>query len=272
VVRQGVNGFEHVNIVTQDFFSNTVYYDLVKGFFDGAQMPSKYDNADSCRIAFSAMMDDFYFMNINHTTSLNWEERFFNVTGVLSLNYAETMYQCFVMLQQIQEVAVVQQESFVDQNDFVTSFLFNLLAQSIVVRQYSYNLITYSESEDWESYVRTLGAILAALIYFDSTASPFNPIEDPYSPYYINSEGNLTLTESNYSFYKLDDISYGFTIGNTENLDDLAKERLRVREDEVAYNFTGNSTIQLIFGGIDGALNALPVGDNLYYCGLNSEE
>ena len=30
--------------------------------------------------------------------------------------------------------------------------------------------------------------------------------------------------------------------------------------------------IQFTFGSIDGALNALPVGDNLYLCGKNSEE
>lgn len=30
--------------------------------------------------------------------------------------------------------------------------------------------------------------------------------------------------------------------------------------------------MNIFFGSIDGTLNALPIGDNLYYCGKNSEE
>ena len=38
------------------------------------------------------------------------------------------------------------------------------------------------------------------------------------------------------------------------------------------YQFTIFSVIQIIFGVIDGMVNALPIGDNLYLCGANSEE
>ena len=106
---------------------------MLEAFFEGMNLAIKYDNAQVCMLAFTSLMDDFYFMNINHTTALNQEERFMNVTGVVANNYAETFYQCFVFSTQIQEEAVNRFATFVDGNDVFTSFLFNLLSNSIVI-------------------------------------------------------------------------------------------------------------------------------------------
>jgi hypothetical protein len=77
----------------------------------------------------------------------------------------------------------------VDNNDRFTSFLFNLLAKSIVVREYSYDLIDYSESGDWVAYTRSLAGIINSFIYFDSSAETLNPNQDPDSPYYQAPNG-----------------------------------------------------------------------------------
>ena len=55
----------------------------------------------------------------------------FNITNIVSGSYAQTMYECYNLERQIQSGFVVQEESFVDDNDKYTSFLFNLLAESI---------------------------------------------------------------------------------------------------------------------------------------------
>jgi hypothetical protein len=53
-------------------------------------------------------MDDFYLMYQNHTNALNNEERVMFVMKTFSTDYAETFYQCFILLKQIQNEAVIR--------------------------------------------------------------------------------------------------------------------------------------------------------------------
>lgn len=92
IVVPEIKKFRHVDIVDETFFRETLYYDMVSAFFEGMTWNSKYENSETCLTSFSLLMDDFYFMNINHTEALTQEERFFNVTGVIANNYAETFY------------------------------------------------------------------------------------------------------------------------------------------------------------------------------------
>jgi len=74
--------------------------------------------------------------------------------------------------------------------------LFNILAESIAIREYSYDLIDYSEDEDWVSYTQSLAGIISSMIYFDSsTAASFKANEDPFSPYYEDKNGKLHRKE-----------------------------------------------------------------------------
>ena len=89
----------------------------------------------------------------NHTrVGLGVADRMFNVTGVISGPFAQTFYQCFVFEKQVQETAVSQFASFLDINDMMTSALFNLFARSIDLRTYGYDLIEFSEAEQWVLY------------------------------------------------------------------------------------------------------------------------
>jgi len=56
----------------------------LKAFFEGMQFPSKYKYAKSCRENFSLLLNDFHFMQKNHTTSNVFEDKYMNITGVIS--------------------------------------------------------------------------------------------------------------------------------------------------------------------------------------------
>jgi hypothetical protein len=89
---------------------------------------------------------------------------------------------------------------FVDKQDLRTSFLFNLLAQSIIIRTYSYDLLDYSEEgeEDWIEYTYSLAGIISNMIYFSSTTTKglnyFELNDDEDSPYYVDADGNIKRT------------------------------------------------------------------------------
>lgn len=155
---------------------------MVKAWFNGMGWPGKYANSEVCRESFSKLLDDFHYMYKNHTAaSYTWEDhegRFFNITQVVSGNYADTFYYCFTFISEQHEYAVQQYASFVDDDDIYISFLFNMLGESIMIREYSYDLIDFGKDgplEDFEKYTTSLAGIFSKLLYFESTAAmPLN--------------------------------------------------------------------------------------------------
>jgi hypothetical protein len=89
------------------------------------------DHADGCREAINDFFDDFYRLKVNVTSADSQMDMIFNVSAIVSSSYALTIYECYNLERQIQEGFVIQEEGFIDDNDKYTSFLFNLLAESI---------------------------------------------------------------------------------------------------------------------------------------------
>ena len=113
----------------------------------------------------------------------------------MSTSMTNTINECYKFEQQ----AILQYLSnniFVDDSDFRTSFLFNLLAQSIIIRSYSYDLLDYSEEgyRDVVEYTRSLGGIIRSIIYFTSTTAAglnYFTLNEDDSPYYVDEKGNI---------------------------------------------------------------------------------
>lgn len=195
--QENPNPLVHTNIVEDNYFDSTQYYDILDAFWDGMGWKSLYPNADGCRVAVSSFFNDFYFLDQNHTaTADNQVEQLFNITGIVSTSMADTINECYKFEQQ----AVLDYYSnniFVDEADFRTSFLFNLLAQSIIIRSYSYDLLDYSEEgyRDVVEYSRSLGGVISNIIYFTSTTAQglnYFDLDDDESPYYINEKGGIS--------------------------------------------------------------------------------
>ena len=63
------NPYEPENIVEDNWFENSQYYDIMEAFWDGMGWKDDYPNADSCRVAVSSFFNDFYFLDQNHTAA-----------------------------------------------------------------------------------------------------------------------------------------------------------------------------------------------------------
>ena len=257
---------------------------MADAFFIGMGWPGLYKNADGCKDAVSDLLDDFFFLRKNHTGALTQIERVFNVTAMVSNSYRNTMYECFNLHQQIQESFVVQTDSFVDDNDLYTSFLFNLLAESIQIREYSYDLIDYSAAGDFVSYTQSFAGIIGSTIYFkSSTASSLDPNDDDSSPYIQDKSGQIMLRDEYEDFVsQYNKTLYRDMFFTVEKVAETAltpttpvvrqtDDELEEGEEEEGYKITVFTFIQFFFGFINGALNALPVGGFLYFCGKDLE-
>jgi hypothetical protein len=58
-----------IDFIEDQLFSSTIYYLMLEAFWEGMGWPTLYDNADTCREGVSDLFDDFYRLNVNHTTS-----------------------------------------------------------------------------------------------------------------------------------------------------------------------------------------------------------
>ena len=73
--------FPDKSIVKDEYFTNTQYYLMLKGFFEGMQFSKHHNDAENCLSKVSALLDDFYFLNKNHTSAN------FTLNGVPMMNF-----------------------------------------------------------------------------------------------------------------------------------------------------------------------------------------
>ena len=57
--------FPGPSIVDDTYFTNTVYFKIVTGFASGMQFSKNHNDAETCISFFSALMNDYYFLNKN---------------------------------------------------------------------------------------------------------------------------------------------------------------------------------------------------------------
>jgi hypothetical protein len=285
----------NVDIITGQRFSQTDYYKIVEALETGLNL-ARYPKAGECIFNGKLFLDDFYWMRVNHSLSENdWEGRFLNVTRVISETFADTFYHCYEFMKDVQKLAVLQNKSFLDDNDRYTSFLFNMLANAPVLYTESEELIKYNEVSDWINYSKSLGKIVAALIYYESAETGrLNPNSDLYSPYFEDENGILlrkqdvidqaaVLFEKNYMSKLAErgvfDTFNGpiqYVLNKSEEILPLDNSPAKVRMitpivmETYEYNFTIDSLFQMTFGFLDGALNTLPQGGFLQQCGIEN--
>ena len=87
------------NIITEDYFGHTLYFEVVKGFWEGMQFATKYKYAKNCREDFSLLLNDFRFLFVKMSTpiepELKWEGIYMNITGIIADPFRKTFNKCF---------------------------------------------------------------------------------------------------------------------------------------------------------------------------------
>ena len=57
--------FPGPSIVDDTYFTVTVYFEILTGFSAGMQFSKNHNDAETCISHFSALMNDYYFLNVN---------------------------------------------------------------------------------------------------------------------------------------------------------------------------------------------------------------
>jgi hypothetical protein len=117
------------------------------------------------------LLDDFYLMEVNRTAATvngndENEGQMLFISQVVSNNFRNTLLNCFAFTLQAYIQAKVNWNSFPNDEERGTSFLFNMLEHSFEIRANTENLIIYGNSEDYVNYAKYSGALVQDLIYF----------------------------------------------------------------------------------------------------------
>ena len=124
------------NIYKDKPFKETKQYLYIKAWQTGLNL--KFDHTNACFTATYGLLDDLFYFHQNRTlTGHTAQHTAFNISQIVAGNFASFVYGCYRFEQGILESTQSSLSQFVDITDVYTSFLFNLLANSIKIKSIS---------------------------------------------------------------------------------------------------------------------------------------
>jgi hypothetical protein len=125
----------------------------------------RYTREPACQSAFTLLLDKFYDLEKNRTGTVPKpgdsvsEGTMMFIAKVLSVEYRDTIRNCFAMSLQIYAKTKTDWAGFPNDEERFISFLFNMLEHSFQIRKNTEDMIIYSEKTDWINYAKALGAL-----------------------------------------------------------------------------------------------------------------
>ena len=136
-------------------------------FYEGYQMYD-YAFAAECLQYTTATLDRLYEFNLNMTRRYNWNEPFFLITDTVGGPFNDAWFYCYQYYVDFKLVYVTKFENFVDFGDLYLSFIFNLLGNSLQIKQQTEKMIESNERHDMVPYFQALGALMRMMLDFNS--------------------------------------------------------------------------------------------------------
>jgi hypothetical protein len=91
---------------------------------------------------------------------------------------------CYLFEKSVDEVVTYRMSQFVDSTDIVTSFLFNMLAQSVQLKNLAETLSAAQTAGNWPLFVETSCKIVRIILDFESSNAMGLSVEA--LTYYLN--------------------------------------------------------------------------------------
>lgn len=124
------------DIVTEIKYSTSDYYQVVDNFLTGMNATKRYTREPACQASFTQLMDRFYDLEKNRTGAVAKpgdsvsEGTLMYISKVVSVEYRDTIRNCFGMTLQIYAKTKKDWSSFPSDEERFISFLFNMLEHS----------------------------------------------------------------------------------------------------------------------------------------------
>ena len=88
---------------------------------------------------------------------------------VISTEIADTYYYCYLFSASVESVVNKRLDTFVDFSDLYTSFLFNMLSNSLQIKTIATNINTYSDASKWPELSGEVSKLIRIMLDFESS-------------------------------------------------------------------------------------------------------
>lgn len=109
-----------------------------------------------------------YEFNLNMTRRFNWNEPFFLIMDTIGGPFNDGWFYCYQFYDDFKLVYTTKFENFVDFGDLYLSFIFNLLGNSLQIKQQSERMVEASARHDSVKYFTALGTLMRLMLDFNS--------------------------------------------------------------------------------------------------------
>lgn len=181
LVRHGY-AYSWYNIKDQEF-STTVFFQYYDGITTSLKLTTYYSNFSKCSTdGIEALADSVYDYNVIKIADPTYEHKWFEkIADIIATEFSDFYYYCSLTVYQVEEYNQEKWGEFVGINDIYTSFLFNLLEESISIRNTAEDLEQYENDKDWPNFASELATLVYLVLDFESAtaASKPEPLEQP---------------------------------------------------------------------------------------------
>jgi hypothetical protein len=154
----------------------------MKAVENGGKLSSFYDYSSTCIDNVVVALSDIYYYQsgkVNNETLLaatkSEQDRIFlnivNASTIAAEPANKAFYYCYRFLDSVETYTKKRIDTFVDFTDVYSSFLVNLLSESLAIRTYTVRLTDYENSQNWVSFTETFAQLFKAILNFESSTA-----------------------------------------------------------------------------------------------------
>lgn len=158
------------NIYYDQYYNESAVYDYIQAFYEGYNLQD-YEFAEECLDSTSGFVSVLHEFHLNMTRRFDWSDPYFLIFQAFGVELNDSWFYCYQWAIDMKVTYETKIDNFVDFGDVYLSFIFNLLAKSLHIKNASENIIEANLYHDTGLLMRSVGQILRIILDFSSTQS-----------------------------------------------------------------------------------------------------
>lgn len=128
-------------------FNQSSYKLFYTKILQGLKLTSFFEYSNECTTQVFNSLSQIYFIKKNGTCNVpqfDQRKQIYYTSQVISTEFANSFYNCYLFTSSVNKVVNTRLNAFADVPDIITSFLFNLLSNSLQIKTITTSIKTYS--------------------------------------------------------------------------------------------------------------------------------
>ena len=130
------------------YFSTTQDNKNMEAFYTGFSPQTFFDWSDECKDETVKLLDRAYDFHLNMTARTGFRDTWLISTNIAGNQFNEALYYCYKWQYAVKEEYKERKERFVNFGDIYLSFIFNLLSNSLQIREATNTIRTSNNEEE----------------------------------------------------------------------------------------------------------------------------